>query len=493
MLKTTTSKGKKANFTKKNSKVQFSVDEYLLKRDYVGAVTLLEFKLKSKDGDPQDLLSWIGYCAFHLGNFHRAESAFRELLDTYKVSNEYYLYLSCCYFYQQEYVDALEAAKKGKDCSLKTRLLFNIYHSKGDEKTMLTYHQQLKDTCEDQLTLAAVHFQRGHYQEATDVYKRLLLENRDDLAYNVYVAMCYYKLDYYDVSLEILSSYLQAFPTSPIAINLKACNHLRLYNGKAAESEMKLLLSEKGEGGATAASNDLIRHNMVVFSNGESSMQVLPYLLDTVPEARLNLVIFHLRRDNVQEAYALMKDFEPTSSQEFILKGVVYTSLGQQTSNNELLKQAQTYFQAVGTSAHECDTIPGRQAMASFFFLVEQFDDVNVYLNSIKAYLYNDDEFNYNYGVSLAATRQYKVAEETLLQVKSEKYRAELVYIQWITKCFIMNGNPRSAWEMYLKMSGGGYGASALSSKKDNHESLTLLRMIANDCYKVSRVKLVSV
>jgi intraflagellar transport protein 56 len=264
---------------------------------------------------------------------------------------------------------------------------------------------------------------------------------------------------------------------------------LRLYNGKAAESEMKLLLLEK-EGGATAASNDLIRHNMVVFSNGESSMQVLPYLLDTVPEARLNLVIFHLRRDNVQEAYALMKDFEPTSSQEFILKGVVYTSLGQQTSNNELLKQAQTYFQAVGTSAHECDTIPGRQAMASFFFLVEQFDDVNVYLNSIKAYLYNDDEFNYNYGVSLAATRQYKVAEETLLQVKSEKYRAELVYIQWITKCFIMNGNPRSAWEMYLKMSGGGYGASALSSKKDNHESLTLLRMIANDCYKVSGQRL---
>lgn len=30
--------------------------------------------------------------------------------------------------------------------------------------------------------------------QATDLYKRMLLENRDDLALNVYVAMCYYKV-----------------------------------------------------------------------------------------------------------------------------------------------------------------------------------------------------------------------------------------------------------------------------------------------------------
>ena len=74
---------------------------------------------------------------------------------------------------------------------------------------------------------------------------RILLENRDDLALNVYVAMCYYKLDYYDVSLEILAVYLNSFPDSAIALNLKACNHFRLYNGKAAESELKLL-ADKG-------------------------------------------------------------------------------------------------------------------------------------------------------------------------------------------------------------------------------------------------------
>ncbi len=41
-------------------------------------------------------------------------------------------------------------------------------------------------------------------QEATDTYKALLLEHRELLALNVYVALCYAKLDYYDVSSEIL-------------------------------------------------------------------------------------------------------------------------------------------------------------------------------------------------------------------------------------------------------------------------------------------------
>lgn len=51
----------------------------------------------------------------------------------------------------------------------------------------------------------------------------------------MYVALCYYKLDYYDVSQEVLAVYLQSVPDSTVALNLKACNHFRLYNGKAAE------------------------------------------------------------------------------------------------------------------------------------------------------------------------------------------------------------------------------------------------------------------
>lgn len=58
---------------------------------------------------------------------------------------------------------------------------------------------------------------------------------RDFLALKVYVALCYYKLNYYDVSQEVLAVYLQSIPDSTIALNLKACNIFRLYNGKAAE------------------------------------------------------------------------------------------------------------------------------------------------------------------------------------------------------------------------------------------------------------------
>ncbi|KAK3263698.1 Intraflagellar transport protein 56, partial [Cymbomonas tetramitiformis] len=134
----------------------------------------------------------------------------------------------------------------------------------------IRYHQQLTDSTEDQLSLAAIHYLRSHFQEATDIYKRLLLETREYLALNVYVALCYCKLDYYDVSLEILAVYLQAHPESALAINLKACNHFRLYNGKAAEAEIKAL-EEHCKGNWTE--NDLVRHNLVVFRNGENALQ----------------------------------------------------------------------------------------------------------------------------------------------------------------------------------------------------------------------------
>merc|ERR1712023_547878 len=181
---------------------------------------------------------------------------------------------------------------------------YSTSHKVDDQDKLMLRHQDLTDTNEDQLSLAAIHYLRNHFQEATDVYKRLLLENRDDIALNVYVAMCYYKLDYYDVSLEILAVYLQAHPDSAVAINLKACNHFRLYNGKAAEGELRVLADK----GRALDENDLVRHNLVVFQQGANALQVLPPLVGFVPEARLNLVIYHLRKDEVQQAFDLVKD-----------------------------------------------------------------------------------------------------------------------------------------------------------------------------------------
>lgn len=89
--------------------------------------------------------------------------------------------------------------------------------------------------------MAAVNYLRGHFEDATEIYRKLALENRDYIAINVYIALCYYKLDYYDVSLDVLTGYKNQFPTSVIAQNLVACNQYQIYNGKAAEQELKVL------------------------------------------------------------------------------------------------------------------------------------------------------------------------------------------------------------------------------------------------------------
>ena len=156
---------KSATSKTKAAKGQPSLDEFIANRDYTGALALLEFRLKCQDGDTKDLLLWIGYCSFHLGNFRRAEDAYRELLDAHEVGREIYLYIACCHFYQQMYEEAEKEAMKGSDVPLKIRLLFNIAHRSADEAKLMEFHRQLRDQKEDQLSLAAVHYLRSHHQE----------------------------------------------------------------------------------------------------------------------------------------------------------------------------------------------------------------------------------------------------------------------------------------------------------------------------------------
>lgn len=44
-------------------------------------------------------------------------------------------------------------------------------------------------------------------------------------------------------------------------------------------------------------------------------------------------------------------------------------------------------------------------------------------LQSIRSYFASDDDFNWNYGLALAATGKYREAEEALGAVQSDKYR----------------------------------------------------------------------
>lgn len=453
-----------------NVKPYTQLEDYISNRDFSGAVAMLEFYKESGQSiEDYPTLPWLGYSAFHLGEYQKSMQAYQEMLEEEDADPILHIYVACCSFYLGQYKEAEEAALKGPVVTLQNRLLFHIAHKFNDENKLMVYHQKLQETLEDQLSLASIHYFRNHFQEATDIYKRILLENRDYLALNVYVALCYYKLDYYDVSLEVLNVYLQSYPNSAIAINLKACNNYRLYNGKVAEQELKVLLDLQSV--SFKFENDLVKHNLVVFKGGENALQVLPPVVDLIPEARLNLVIYHLRNEEVQEAYQLIKDLEPVTPQEYILKGVVNASIGQLTDSREHIKMAQQYFQLVGASASECDTIPGRQCMASCFFLLKQFEDVLIYLTSIKTYFPQDDDFNWNIGIAQAAAGQYKDALDTLQLIQNEKYKVEYCYISWLARCYVMTQQPKKAWELYLKMD-------------TSNESFSLLQLIANDAYK---------
>uniref|UniRef100_A0A673HVD3 Intraflagellar transport protein 56 n=1 Tax=Sinocyclocheilus rhinocerous TaxID=307959 RepID=A0A673HVD3_9TELE len=350
---------------KNKSKKIPRLEDYLNQRDYLGALTLLEFQRNGGVSvEHADL--WIGFCAFHLGEHKRAMEEYEALTLRPECPVDVWVYLGCSLFFLGLYKEAEEAASKGPKTQLQNRLLFHLAH-----KTEL---------------------------------KNLM---------------------------DISSSSFQF-------------------------------------------AKELIQHNLVVFRGGDGALQVLPPLIDVISEARLNLVIYYLRQDDIQEAYKLIKDLEPTTPQEYILKGVVNAALGQDIGSRDHLKIAQQFFQLVGGSASECDTIPGRQCMASCFFLLKQFEDVLIYLNSVKSYFYNDDMFNFNYAQAKAALGNYREAEEVFLLIQNEKIKNDYVYLSWLARCYIMNQKARQAWELYLRL-------------ETSSDPFSLLQLIANDCYKMGQ------
>ncbi len=220
---------------------------------------------------------------------------------------------------------------------------------------------------QDQLCLAALQYLKNEHEDAIEIYKKIYMDKKYD-ALNIYLAMCYYKLEYYDIALDLVNHYLTVHKDSVIANNLKAAiEYNSTGNDKAAKSYLLNLQDMcKNSTSNLIDMNDLLRHNMAVFDNDENSnstkLKVFSSLIDIIPEAKLNLIIYYLRNDQVNQAFNLIKDLQPNNTKEYILKAVVHCLLGQQgEKNSEHIKKAQTYFQSIGASASECDTIEGRQ------------------------------------------------------------------------------------------------------------------------------------
>lgn len=297
-----------------------------MKRDYIGAKTVLKFSKDYDEEEEVDKIHWLAWCDFHLGNYKESMEQY-EKLDAIQSSKEVAMNIGVCMFYLGIYEEAQKIVEELPESPLKIRLLFHLAHKLGDDDRLMELHGSLRDVIEDQLSLAGLHYLRGQYQEAIDIYKRILLDNKNLHAVNAYVALCYYKLDYFGMSQEVLDLYLANHADSIIAANLKACNRFRMFNGQAAEQDIKHLI-DSGSFGI-----DLIKHNLVVFRGGEGALQILPPLLDIVPEARLNLAIHHLKRNEVQDAHQLVKDIQPKVPHEYILKGVVHACMYQETGS----------------------------------------------------------------------------------------------------------------------------------------------------------------
>jgi len=80
--------------------------------------------------------------------------------------------------------------------------------------------------------------------------------------------------------------------------------------------------------------------------------------------------------------------------------------------------------------------------MASAFFLYGQFEEVLVYMNSIRSYFINDDTFIFNYAQAKCATGYYKEAEDLLMRISDMDIKNHHTYCMALAKCHIHTGRP---------------------------------------------------
>ncbi|VDL80038.1 unnamed protein product [Nippostrongylus brasiliensis] len=314
------------------------LDEFLIKKDYAAAISLLEFKQKNGEKNETTNL-WLGHCYFRSGNYKKALEVYEEMRNQGVNNNDLPVYLGICFFYLGMYEDAKFAAEKAERSPLQNRLLFHVSHKLGEEKRLMAHHQLLGNTMEDQLSLASIHYMRMHYMEAIEIYKTLLQEH-----------------------------------TSP---EVEALQRESLY----------------------PAARELLRHNQVVFKDGDGALQVFPGLMDTLPEARVNLILYHLKREDIDSAMALCNDLEPQSTTEFLVKAVAFAYWGQ-------LKES--------------------------------------------PYHHNDDVFSFNIAQTEMQCGMWKEAEEHFLAVTGPD-RDKPAFKYMLAKTFIMNHKPQMAWDVYTR------------------------------------------
>lgn len=439
-------------------------------RDYSAAATFIDFIIQDLGvPETEDLLLWKGYSLFHMGDYNGAIDLYTKMLEKNPENTVINLYISSCHFYNKEYDEALSFAEKGPSCDYRTRLIFHIAHQRNDTDSLYEAHSQLIGTLDNQMSLGAIHYLRANYQEAIQLYQKLLAENPDYIALNVYVAMCQFKLEQYQESNESVDQYLAANSDSAVALNLKSCDYFKIFAPDVAESQ---LLQIKKFGSASFTFVDsLIKHNLCVFANGEDGLKVFPPLVGIIPEAILNLAIIYLRSSDAKDAYDLLADFNPIDVNEYILKGTALIEYGQIAADGGIIEEASQIFESVSQMDDIKDTVIGRCALTTTTFVRGEYEKTIKIMESFEHVMGVTDEFQFNKGMAYAAIGKWPEAEVCFEAVQNPAYKYEASYQTWLARCYIKTSKPDKAWGLYLDAT-------------TTENASALLQIIAADCYE---------
>eukprot|EP00297_Palpitomonas_bilix_P003360 CAMPEP_0113885446 /NCGR_PEP_ID=MMETSP0780_2-20120614/10916_1 /TAXON_ID=652834 /ORGANISM="Palpitomonas bilix" /LENGTH=574 /DNA_ID=CAMNT_0000873375 /DNA_START=380 /DNA_END=2104 /DNA_ORIENTATION=- /assembly_acc=CAM_ASM_000599 len=476
--------------------ITLNFDHLVTSRDYTGALALITTLRQAGDDAVKkevragDVDLWIAYLQFHLGDYEASLKTLRAKREKVKKeegsghsdgdakphaasSASLSLSIAIVLYYLGKYEEAMIEAKASPQSSRKYRLLLHLSSKLNDDATVteaFEYLQSKSDEVDNLLSIAAAHFDRYSFSEALDIYKRVLLSTKEAVAVNVFAALCYHLLEYQDVAQEILQQYMQHEKASLFSANLAACIISSERGGKEAERYLLDYLQKNDR--TEVECGDLIGHNLAVFRGG-SAGQIFVQLCPYMKEAKFNSCVFNLKRGKWADAEETMAQMQPFSAVELNLKGVVLAVAGIEGNRTDKLESAASVFEQIGGSPAEKDTVLGRLCASSALIIRKRAIDALVYMESVKDYCQGEEQFKYNYAITLMSAKRYRDAEDQLRQCHDKSITDSSGYIMMLARCCIMRKSAKDAWELYLTM-------------ETSDASFELLRLIASDCYRVA-------
>lgn len=145
----------------------------------------MEFFHDAEEDERQLIINqWIAFCYFHLGDYQKSLEIYRNIYKIEPATDDINLNMAVCMFYLGMYDEAQKLVEQVPNTSLKLRLMFHLAHKFNNEEQVMQLHDSLQDVVQDQLSVASLHYLRAHYQDAIDIYKRLLLDNKYVIWFN---------------------------------------------------------------------------------------------------------------------------------------------------------------------------------------------------------------------------------------------------------------------------------------------------------------------